>query len=168
MNEKILAACVAFSCAPVLSQAPPAPCVTRCGLQAPGNCADLQVVEHRVVKVFGALGWGGPQEVCQALEGWTVRRHLMRPSDGVACGKGAWALSAGFCVRGYTHVGAREIELPDMDWASSVLPHELVHVLDVTHLGKAGHCGWEARGIKAALLEIQSRPDESEPESTCP
>lgn len=155
-----------LSCAPV--QRPPTPeCITPCGIRAPGNCETLQALERRAVRVFGDLGWGGPKGVCAALNGWELARHYRRPSDGVACGPRAWAV-AGFCVRGYTHVNTRTIELPDLEWRDGALTHELVHVLDLAVFDRAGHCAWEARGIKAALLEIQGYPDESDSESTCP
>lgn len=136
-------------------------------MRAPGNCAALQSLEHRAVRFFGDLGWGGPKGVCAALNGWELKRHYRRPSDGVACGPRAWAIS-GLCVRGYTHAQARAIELPDLEWREGALAHELVHVLDMAVYDHAGHCSWEARGIKKALLEIQGRPDESDAESTCP
>lgn len=145
-----------------------APCVTRCGLVTRQNCAELQAVENKAVKHFAGLEWGDEAAVCRALSGWEVYTHTFRPSDEVACNPGAWPIDAGFCILGFTHEGARSVELPHSRWAEGVLAHELVHVLDITLQGHAGHCDWEAKKIKAALKKIQGgREDHTPPESIC-
>ena len=156
-----------LACMPPHVRPTPQTCQTRCGLRSPAGCPALQALEDRAVRAFGRLDWGGPEAVCAALQGWRIRVHPRRESDDIACSPRAWVLSAGLCALGYTHVESREVELPDTDFESNVIAHELVHVLDLTIHGHAGHCEWYSRGIKTALLEIQGLEDTSEAESSC-
>lgn len=165
-----LAAAVGFlTCAavPRVYPRPNLPCVTRCGLQGPSNCVELAGIEARAVEVFGRLDWGGPEQVCRALNGWQIKLHKYRYSDGVGCEGKAWVLYPGACALGYTEEATKEIELPDDNWREGALTHELVHALDLSLHGKAGHCLWGARGVKAGIEEIQGYPDESRAERWC-
>lgn len=165
-----LAAAVGFlTCASVPHTMPRGAlsCVTRCGLQGPSNCVELAGMEARAVEVFGRLDWGGPEQVCRALKGWRITLHQYRPSDRAGCEGKAWVISAGMCALGYTEDATKEIELPDDQYREGALTHELVHVLDLEIHGRAGHCLWNARGVKAGIEEIQGYPDVSRSERWC-
>lgn len=135
-------------------------------MRATENCEALQKVEDSAVEHFAGLGWGESPAVCALLNGWEVRAHARRPSDFI-CEEG-WMLPSGrFCVLGFTHSETHTVEVYTSEWSESPLAHELVHVLDLGTRGRAGHCAWQRRGIKAALLKIQGRPDPSESEPGC-
>ncbi len=141
-------------------------CVSKCGLRTFENCAELQAYEDKAVKEFEGLGWGSSEKVCALLSGWTVRMHARRHSDFI-CEEGWYHDEAQFCVLGYTYTETKTVEVFTSDWQASPLAHEFVHALDHTLHGTVGHCGWQIRGIKKALLKIQGRPDPSKPEPTC-
>lgn len=164
MKQALLSAFILMSTCARLPK--DASCISRCGLRSTENCAALQAYETRVLGAFDGLDWGTSSEVCALLAGWRVEAHIRKPSDFI-CEEG-WFLDEGhFCVLGYTHTDRRTVEVFTADWDRSPLGHELVHALDFTSRGKVGHCKWQERGIKKALLEIQGRPDPSKSEEGC-
>lgn len=103
---------------------------------------------------------------CQALKGWRLEPHTLKPSDRVVCGAG-WVLEGNeFCVIGYTFEGARRIEVINNNWRTNASAHELMHVVDIATLGTPGHCNWGQRGVHRALKAITGNEDSTE--GNCP
>lgn len=149
-------------------------CETHCGMRAPSNCEELQQLEDRVLDEFPKFsdGWSRA-DVCNALDGWSVAVHTVSETDRMACKQygASWLLGfyegKAFCVAGYTHEGAKVVELLDDEWLTNPLAHELVHVVDIATKGDTGHCAWRERGIKDALKRINGVADYSAPEKDC-
>ncbi len=140
-------------------------CVTHCGMRAPSSvdCAGLQEVESRTLGALHAAvpGWGY-ERTCPALRGWEVVRHNRTEADRLLCANPAWLIEGtDACILGYTHAYVREFELPDFNWKSGYLSHEIMHAIQVGLGEFVGHCDWEARRIKLVLRYVTGREDSS-------
>lgn len=168
MNRLLVTLVCLTTCAHV-EASDAAPCVTTCGLQGPGNCAELETAERRIVSALARYADRSARVTCGALKGWRVRVHQRTALDEVTCADrgNSWSTASGLCVIGYTHQELREIELPDSDWTHNSFAHEAVHVVDIAVVGVPGHCRWKERGVKAALAAVGHK-DLSEPEVDCP
>lgn len=144
-----------------------ADCLTKCGMRAEVECAQLQKLESAWVSAFATVYEEKPSKVCEALNGWRVVRHKVTPSDAIACrsNRGAWSLRGhGMCVVGFTRDEEKILEVNEAPWARGSLSHEMVHAVDLYFYGRAGHCAWEARGVKDALEKVTGEYDPSEPD----
>lgn len=145
-----------------------AKCVTRCGLQThAGRCADFQRAETRFLRELAREipAWTEPR-TCSALRGWKVFVHSYTPRD-AACVGGGFRLSVlPYCFGGYTHHFSREIEVEDPRWLGEVLPHEIVHVLQIQFGELVGHCDWARRGLSKAVERV-TRKKHDVPDYAC-
>jgi hypothetical protein len=149
-------------------------CVTPCGMVARDVvCADLVQAEQRALNAFEKhLAWPR-QDSCKALRGWTVKVHKRTKLDdlfhlgpdfyGMCARTGWWSEEARICVRGYTFVKERVMEVMPEFLPQTALAHEMIHALDYMQSRKLGHCHWVKQ--RAALFEATSIPDDSE---SCP
>ena len=135
------------------------------------------MAEDRIVRVMAGHVTGWTQHsVCRGLEGWVVGVHSDQLKPGETCQIYSYDLKkwqtwfrqdldgptwseGGLCVIGYTHVDWHRVEVLNTDWQHNALAHELVHVIDHQELGHEGHCGWDTRGVKAALKELVGAED---------
>lgn len=95
--------------------------------------------------------------------------HHYRVSDAIACPSGkSWpaAFRPTLCLLGYTHENLHLVEVNKAEWLSSTLSHELVHVVELKARGRAGHCRWDPRGVKAALFRVTGSQDDSDSDCT--
>lgn len=134
---------------------------------AAGDCESLQRYESRIIHRLGSVGPFEERRMCRALKGWRVELHRHDPKLDVKCSERSWQLFVGFCAAGYTHPDTKVIEIGDLDWHSSRLAHEIVHVVDIDVTGKEGHCRWADASLITALNELALWPDPSRPESDC-
>lgn len=147
-------------------------CVTDCGLVvdlAPQECTALRVQEGRTLDAFEhQVGWLRGS-TCPLLNQWSIVAHTFVERDKLCGVDGAWVLSGGFCVQGYTHAETRTIELPDFRFQTNAFSHELVHVVQLGSWGDSavGHCWWAELGIKAALREAGAEEDSARVPSDC-
>ena len=172
MKAKLIGALLLTGCATVQAQSvsvEPTVCVTACGMRGPNvNCAQLGQLESEALSAFERyVDLWERSKMCNALAGWEVQVHVREAVDDSHCGKGGWLLLPHFCASGYTNSTLRVITVVNADWIHGALAHELVHVLDMAFYGKPGHCAWQARGVKKALLSVTGTPDPSPPESDC-
>jgi hypothetical protein len=149
-------------------QTRPGECVTACGMTAAAegeSCRELQEFEADVIYRVGWVAPLNPFMMCHAVDGWGVVVHPALASDRDGCAVG-WQVVPDFCVRGYTHVGAKFIEVSNADWRPSSLAHEMVHVAELERTkGEGGHC-W-SQEMRDALTEVMGRVETSRPELDC-
>lgn len=164
---RLFAALFFAACQDTTAQRPE--CRTACLLKSEGlDCVEVGKAEVRAIYALGmnVRGWS-PESVCRALSGWTLRVHHRSRSD-VQCATPAWKWRGSICVKGFTDSDYREVWVADDDLKHNAFTHELVHVVDYTTEGHAGHCGWPARGVIEGLYQATGTMDPSTPEADCP
>lgn len=151
-------------------------CRTPCGMLILADakaCREYRRFETRALRTYSRNVWGwSEQSVCKALDGWLIVPHKAE-ADCLEDDKEGFVLPGTdppLCVGGYTFGEGKIIMMVNMSPTHGPLAHELVHAVDWTEHGKAGHCNWDERGVNDAigqLTDFASEPYHAGPEENC-
>lgn len=130
------------------------------------DCVTLDEVESRAVLMYDTFSDIDGDRLCAALQGWRVKQWKQGLVDRVVCGPTAW-YDEGFCLEGWTDTSNQTLWVVGTDYWHNALVHEMAHVVAIDQTGRGGHCNWQERGIKAAIMAVTGERDETPAESRC-
>lgn len=133
-------------------------CRTECGLNAPfsTNCDALAEIEKEAIASYALHAHLNPDEMCRALNGWTV---FVYPG---ADAKGMWYYAPkSENIFGLCRGPDKQIFIGMDVWANSALVHEFGHIWDGAIFKlKGDHPHWTGKGFCAAINSVSELKDE--------